>query len=372
MSLQNAAHSSTLRSRDNVEPSGAMQNSKSIGKGRPRGDSLTVKGHDDDDLPRVASWPGAQASTSSNATFDDASTGNAVRAPVHDRRPDADDVVDSLTSSDFACTGACCYERTNYDLRREIEVRKFAEKPFGVKLQLYRRDLYVVHVTSGSPAWVSGVQLFDKIEAIDSVSIPRNAEPADVQKLLDQPASFCLKVIDSAAICSTHYINPAQSSSSTTTRSISITTSSLLSSVSLLPAALTSSSSSPSSTPCATMLGIVYLNGEIQSVHPRSAAARAHVPVNQSIVGINGRLVYGWADGRILLALAKLLNMGLRIEITTMAPEMARGLLGVSSRLPSVGQQQATGTTGTLTPTPTPTPAQSPPRLHSISAPSNV
>lgn len=66
----------------------------------------------------------------------------------------------------------------------------------------------MVAVTPHSLAWNVGMRLMDKLDAIDTVPIPRNADTDDVQRLLDKPKSFKLKVIDSSAIASTYLLQP--------------------------------------------------------------------------------------------------------------------------------------------------------------------
>ena len=66
---------------------------------------------------------------------------------------------DSVSCTDSPCTGTCCHPRSAYDLRREIEVKKRKNQPFGVKVRLFRREIYVSHVAIGSPAWLSGIQV---------------------------------------------------------------------------------------------------------------------------------------------------------------------------------------------------------------------
>jgi hypothetical protein len=128
----------------------------------------------------------------------------------------------------------------------------------------------------------------DKLEAIDTMPVPRNADPADVLAMLDRPKKFVLKVVDNTAIATNHVLRFQPEKA----------------------------------------LGLVYMCGEVTEVMDNSIASLADIRRGMAIISIQGRFVFGQNDANVLYMLKRTLEADAKVEVTCMDGGDAANLIG--------------------------------------------
>eukprot|EP00123_Amoebidium_parasiticum_P013812 comp22165_c0_seq1/m.32509 comp22165_c0_seq1/g.32509 ORF comp22165_c0_seq1/g.32509 comp22165_c0_seq1/m.32509 type:complete len:263 (-) comp22165_c0_seq1:178-966(-) len=185
-----------------------------------------------------------------------------------------------------SCTVETCerYSMAQKPLKRIIRCTKLPNADFGVSMCTIGGRVYVTDVLEETAAWRAGLQVGDHITEINGQPANSRFSAPQVMLLLRSLTKVVLEVID-APLVQTHIL----------TRS------------------------SPKD-----LLGLVYYRSAIQSVLPRSAAAKSAVRIGDSIFRVGGASMLGRSDSEIMGLAARMFAENGEVEIVCAPAGLAK------------------------------------------------